>query len=251
LVVSWIPYVNNGLGWALSQMVHALNSLALYAEQLPLATWSNFKFSKVEVLAMFCIITAALVALKSSRKQWLFGAMALSVVFMGFRVFQQSGTFHQQKLIVYNINKATAVEVINGNQSLLIVDTSSTPGSTNYKFNIDAAHWYFGIANRTTNAPSPIAYYKPPVLVAGAKIILLYNQSFKPKQTTVNGPVDYIIVSGTPYVNYQLIESLHPKMVVFDGSNKPAKVKYWAKKMDELHIPYHNTATQGAWVIDY
>ena len=251
LVISWIPFVSAGLGWALSHLVHALNNLALYAEQLPFATWSNFKFSKVEVLAMFCIITAMLVALKSARKQWLFGAMALSVVFMGFRVFQQSGTLHQQKLIVYNINKANAVEVINGNQSLLIADTSSMPGSTNYKFNIDAAQWYFGIANRTINGPSPIAYYNPPVMAAGTKTILLYNQSFKPKQIAINGPVDYIIISGTPYVDYHLIEYLHPKMVIFDGSNKQAKIKYWAKKLDELHIPYHNTATQGAWVIDY
>jgi competence protein ComEC len=251
LVVSWIPFVNTGLGWVLRHLIHTLNNLALYAEQLPFATWSNFKFSKVDVLAMFCIIAAALVALKSVRKQWLFGAMALSVVFMGFRVFQKSVTLHQQKLIVYNINKASAVEVINGSQSLLISDTSSTPGSTNYKFNIDAAQWYFGITNRTVNAPSPIAYYKPPVMVAGSKTILLYNQSFKPKQTTINGPVDYIVVSSTPYVDYKLIKSLRPKMVIFDGSNKPAKAKYWAKKMDELHIPYQNTAAQGAWVVDY
>ncbi len=251
LLFSWIPIVNNAIGWLLNNMVHALNNLALFAEGLPYATWGNFKLAKVEVFALYFIIIAVLIALKSARKQWMYAALATSVVFMGFRVVQKNDDLNQQKLVVYNINKNSAVEVIDGDKSLLISDTLSTPGSINYKFNIEAAQWYFGIKNRIVNASSAIAYHNPPLLVAGDKTILLYSPQFNHRRTTIAGPVDYIIVSGPPYIDYGLIEKLKPKMVVFDGSNKPAKVKTVIKKLAELNIPYYNTAAKGAWVVNY
>lgn len=251
LFFSWTPVLNNAIGWLLNHMVEWLNYLALFAERLPYATWGNFKLAKVEVFALYFIIIAALIALKLARKQWLYAAMATSVVFMGFRVMQKTDNLQQQKLVVYNINKASAVEVINGDNSLLIADSVAAPGSVNYKFNLDAAQWYFGIKDRVVNAPSTIAYYNPPLLVAGNKTILLYSPKFNPRTTIINGKVDYIIVSGAPYIDYKLIEDLKPELVVFDGSNKPAKVKYALKKFGNLGIACYNTATQGAWVLDF
>jgi competence protein ComEC len=250
LVVSWIPMVNTGVGFLLNYMLQALNYLAVFSEKLPNATWSNFKLNKIEVAAMFLIIGVILVALKSAKKQWLYAGLASVVVFMGCRVYQKADSLNQQKLIVYQVNKASAVEVINGSQSLLMADTTCVPGSINYKFNIDAAQWFFDIKNRSINTPSPLAYNNPPLLVAGNKTVLLYTPKFNPGYTSINGKIDYVLVSGTPYLDYAFITKLNPKMVVFDGSNKPSKLKYWTKKLDQLHIPYHNTAVQGAWVAD-
>jgi competence protein ComEC len=250
LLFSWIPMVNNATGWLLNNMVQLLNNLALYSEGLPYATWGNFKLANVEVFALYVIIIAALIALKLARKRWLYAALATSVVFMGFRIMQKNEDLHQQKLVVYNINRASAVEVINGDKSLLIADTLSTPGSINYKFNIEAGQWYFGISDRVVNAPSTIAYHKPPILVAGDKTILLYTPKFNSRNTTINGKVDYIFISGSPYLDYGLIEKLKPTMVVFDGSNKPAKVKAAVKKLGVLGISCYNTAIQGAWIVD-
>lgn len=251
LLFSWIPFVNNATGWIVNKMIVALNNLALYAEGLPFATWSNFKLTKAEVLVFYFIIIAGLVALKSARKQWLYVALSTSVLFMGFRVIQKTDILNQQKLVVYNINKATAVEVINGDNSLLIADSVAAPGSVNYKFNLDAAQWYFGIQHRVVNAPSTVAYYNQPLLVAGNKTILLYSSRFNPRSITINGTIDYVLVFGSPYLDYKFIGGIKPKMVLFDGSNKPAKIQSAINKLRALGINCYNTAMQGAWVLDF
>jgi hypothetical protein len=173
------------------------------------------------------------------------------------RIKQTNSQLRQQKLVVYSINKGSAVEVISGNQSVLLADSLALPPTINYNFNLKSPLWYYGIDDRTVSTlynrvgqeqisnPKPFVYYNPPIVVAGNQTVLLYNSGFKPKQLKPGLQFNYIIISGNPYVNFKQVESYHPKLVVFDASNKPAKVKYWQKELDMLHIPIHSTATQG------
>ena len=38
--------------------------------------------------------------------------------------------------------------------------------------------------------------------------------------------------------------------MVFDGSVPAAKLKYWKKDCDSLHIPYHDVSEKGAFVMN-
>lgn len=245
------------LGLALGWLIKQLNYLAHFAEDLPQALSTNFKLNIVEVVLGYAVIITAIVFFKSGKKPWLYAALTMAIGIMGLRINQTNNQLRQQKLVVYAINKASAVEVISGNKSVLFADSLTRPPSVNYNFNLKSPLWYYGIDNRImstlngrvgkeqVSGPHPFVYYNPPIVVAGTQTVLLYNSSFKPKQLKPGVQFNYIIISGNPYVNFTQVESYRPKLVIFDSSNKPAKVKYWQKELDMLHIPTHNTAKQG------
>ncbi|MGK2863825.1 MAG: ComEC/Rec2 family competence protein, partial [Chitinophagaceae bacterium] len=64
-------------------------------------------------------------------------------------------------------------------------------------------------------------------------------------------PIDLLIISKNPklYIS-QLCNSLQIKKVIFDGSTPPWKLKFWKKDCDSLHIPYHDVAEKGAFVMN-
>jgi len=71
----------------------------------------------------------------------------------------------------------------------------------------------------------------------------IYNvKSFKP---------DYILLRHSPKVNLnRLIDSIHPKLIVADGSNYKSYIERWEKTCEKRKLPFHITRKKGAFVIE-
>lgn len=243
LVFSWVPVLSNVLGYALSKVIWALNSLVLYGEQLPFSITDNIRLSQGEVLIMGFVIITMYVALKRGKKQWLFASLVAVLVFTGFRLATNNTLLQQQKLVVYNAGKASAIEVIAGNKSVLMADSLALPGTINYRFNLKSATWFYGISHRKVVAPSTTLFN------CAGKVVLVINKGFTPEQFAGITKAEYVVVSGNTDVDLTLISKLKPEVVVFDASNKYSKVKEWQRELDRLTVK-HYTVSQGAFVAD-
>lgn len=61
-----------------------------------------------------------------------------------------------------------------------------------------------------------------------------------------------VLLRNSPQVNLnRLIELLHPKTIIADGSNYHSYVHLWHKTCEEKQIPFHYTGTNGAFVVEY
>ena len=62
--------------------------------------------------------------------------------------------------------------------------------------------------------------------------------------------LDILIISGSPKVNLdRILTDLHPKLVIFDGSNYPSIVEHWIKSSRTINVPYHYTSAGGAYAV--
>jgi competence protein ComEC len=60
---------------------------------------------------------------------------------------------------------------------------------------------------------------------------------------------DFLILSGSPRLHLErLLEALAPGQVIADGSNYKSLVARWKRSCETLGIPFHDTASQGAFV---
>ncbi len=243
LAFSFIPIVAKGVSFLLHYIILALNWLVMQSEQLPLAVDKNINISILEMASVYFIITAFAVAIYYRKKQWLYAALAVSVIYMGVRIQHNSQISIQQKLIVYNVNKATAVEFITGNKSVLLADSSALPGTVNYRFNIEGALWYYGIDNRKVFASNN--NYPKPITVLGNKSLLIANGKLNTDGVT---KADYVLISNNPFINFDALQKLNPTMVIIGSNNKPKKVAYFIKELDKRGINYYNIAQQGAFI---
>jgi len=46
-----------------------------------------------------------------------------------------------------------------------------------------------------------------------------------------------------------LINTLEPTIIIADGSNYPSFVRHWKKTCLDKGVPFHDTTTEGAWVV--
>ncbi len=62
----------------------------------------------------------------------------------------------------------------------------------------------------------------------------------------------YILLRQSPKINLnRVIDSLHPKQIIADGSNYRSYMEHWEKVCEKRKLPFHQTSKKGAFVIKY
>jgi competence protein ComEC len=70
----------------------------------------------------------------------------------------------------------------------------------------------------------------------------VYNiKTFKP---------NYVLLRNSPKINLnRLIDSIHPELIIADGSNFKSYVARWETICKKQKLPFHNTSEKGALII--
>ena len=70
----------------------------------------------------------------------------------------------------------------------------------------------------------------------------IYNvKTFKP---------NYVLLRNSPKINLnRLIDSIHPELIIADGSNYKSYVARWETLCRKQKLPFHNTSEKGALII--
>ncbi|GAL62381.1 competence protein [Algibacter lectus] len=63
---------------------------------------------------------------------------------------------------------------------------------------------------------------------------------------------DYVLLRQSPKINLnRLIDSIHPKYIIADGSNYKSYTKQWKAICKKRKLPFHDTHEKGAFIIEY
>jgi competence protein ComEC len=156
---------------------------------------------------------------------------------------------NRKQLIVYNVPKKRAIDLINGRKYLFVGDSDLLADDFTRNFHIKPSR----ILHRIEPAVNFENFWQQESLVIYYnKKILTLNETkyFLPLENKI--PIELLLVSGNPKLYFtQLTKTFSVKQVVFDGSCPVWKIKYWKKDCDSLHIPYHDVSEKGAFVMSF
>ncbi|MEH6535165.1 MAG: ComEC/Rec2 family competence protein [Psychroserpens sp.] len=61
---------------------------------------------------------------------------------------------------------------------------------------------------------------------------------------------DYVLLRNSPRINLErMIDSIHPKYIIADGSNYKSYIKRWEVTCIKRKLPFHQTGKKGAFII--
>jgi len=61
---------------------------------------------------------------------------------------------------------------------------------------------------------------------------------------------NYVLLRNSPKINLnRLVDSLHPELIIADGSNYKSYVARWETLCKKQKLPFHNTSEKGAYII--
>jgi competence protein ComEC len=167
----------------------------------------------------------------------------------------------QEKLIVYNVNKSTAIDFIDGNNHVLLADSSVLENKKTITMSFrnnwtdrrlrDAIEVPMNRVGQINDSigESCIMLNKSFIFFNGKRIAIV-NKNNSRVRSAKPIMLDYLIISGNAKVQLDdLIKSYKPGMIIIDSSNSEWRTEKWEKECAKLKIPYYSVKDSGALII--
>lgn len=234
------------IGQILAWSIQLLNGLIVAIHELPQAVISGFWWNSMATLGMYGVLALVCVAMYRRKLRWLNLAFTLLLV---WALAQWPGIFRaqiQQQLVCYQVSKASVLDLFLGREVLTLSTADTLPeqmAAQNHRFHLRLKK------ERQVDWQSSFRW-GPVVLQSGClffgkhKIGLVGENESPPLL-----PYDYLLIHHNPKIYPEDVRK-GTKLIIIDGSNRFG-TRRWIKKLaDELNIPVHDTAEQGAWILN-
>jgi competence protein ComEC len=170
----------------------------------------------------------------------------------------------QKKLIVYQLNKASATGIIEGRLLKLSVDTALLSDQKNFDYQIGSSMNSFGIKKSVINtfassaqssigniSKEEIQLLKNNMLIAVNKRIVIIDRLPEADSALNKLKTDYLIIRHNPKFKIgQLLRFYTPDWVIFDGSNSKYHTQKWSDECKIAGIKHYSTRDSGAFIAD-
>ncbi|MCZ2223654.1 MAG: competence protein ComEC family protein [Chitinophagales bacterium] len=249
LIVSPIAYLNVYLGKLIGWDIELMNNFILYADSFSFSVWKSIQINIVQAIILYVAIIGFWLWINNKKtKAFIFG-LSCFATFLLLRNINFIKTNLQQKLIVYNVPNHTAIDLIEGRKYQFIGDSILTEDGFLRNFHLKPSR----ILHRILPTNSLQDFYMNKNLIScNGKSILIVDEAFEVPTLPQKIKLDVIILTKNPKIYLSKLSNIFDcKYYVFDSSNPFWKVNYWKKDADSLHLQYHSTATDGAFVMNF
>jgi competence protein ComEC len=194
------------------------------------------------------ILTAGLTSwLMEKSKNGLKIALIALLIFFACRSLSFIIAGKQQKIIVYNVPRKSAIDFIQGRNYVFTGDTDLLTNDFARNFHLKPSRVLHRI--KIQDELRNLSRHEPYFHFNGKNILFL-DKSFS-FQRPDRPVIDLLVISKNPKINMaRLAGSLIIKQVVFDSSVPAWKTRYLKKDCDSLRIPWYDAASSGAFVMN-
>ena len=255
--VSKIIFVGAFVAKLLYWSVYLLNGSVEFMEKLPYAIIQGISISIVETWLIY-LMTGFLTAFFFNRKRkYILYFLSTIIVILAVQVQQNYVELHQQRIVIYNAPRSTAIDLISGKQTIFIADSSFINNKSRMLFHVKHNWWDSGIdEQRLLARKDEFVYHNKSVFVKD-NFILFCNKRIVFVDTSLSLrsvpskkiKVDYLIVSGGPkYKMEKLLSVFDPGKIIFDSSNPSWKVKCWEEECKKFSKSCYDVTSKGAFI---
>ena len=246
LMLSFVPILSKLIGLVLFYSLKIMNAIAAF--------FNEFSYSVIDGIAitwygtLFIYVSMFLIAsalISKSKPQFFIGLSALLMFFLSNSILTIQ-SMQQQKIIIYNTSKYTSMDIIDKNKFLFYGDTIFKQDAVFRNFHLkpsrielQANKEVISLENCVVNNNS-IFYNGTFVYVADS------NSRFLPSLQKI--PVDILLLTKKSPSLTQLARNFSPAVVVCNGTNSLWKTAKYRQEAEALHLRFHSTATDGAYV---
>ncbi|AUD02830.1 ComEC/Rec2 family competence protein [Spirosoma pollinicola] len=264
LAFSWVPFLNDSLGWLLHKAAWMLNYAVTQTGQLPGAAWDGLWVSQSAMGLIYAIIFCGITLLLTRQRVYIWATCVAALLLAGEIIWSDYQQAHQQRLAVHFLPHRTAVSLTNGHRSLLFTDLDSAD-TRSYDFYLKNTFGLWGVSdlatiNATTNSGTSNSMKQLPVFyqtrdyalgVWQGKTLLVVNKLTGPNHWRLPAVVDYLIIRRNALREWgQLNGRVVARHIIFDDSNKTPLTDKLLAEAKGLGITCYSVRQMGAYVAD-
>lgn len=265
--VSWIPYISTAVAYCLSWLAKAMNYACLTIEGLPFSTAQDIYIDIPQMILLFAIIVFFVTFFFfTKRYRHLFAAVAMCVILAATNLWQSVEASSQKTLVVYNISKTTAINIIDGTDNIMFANLDSiqpekiefTAKNNWLKKGLDREK-YVNLSSGKENLLSTITaidnrkvFFKHKFIDYDGLRLYVLDDNFMPIDDESCGKVDvdYVVLADSPYVTLEEVaEHFNFKKIIIASSNSISRCESWEAEKVALGYDVHDVRTDGAFIV--
>lgn len=265
--VSWIPYISTAVAYCLSWLAKAMNYACLTIEGLPFSTAQDIYIDIPQMILLFAIIVLFVTFFFfTKRYRHLFAAVAMCVILAATNLWQSVEASSQKTLVVYNISKTTAINIIDGTDNIMFANLDSiqpekiefTAKNNWLKKGLDREK-YVNLSSGKENLLSTITtidnrkvFFKHKFIDYDGLKLYVLDDNFMPIDDESCGKVDvdYVVLADSPYVTLEEVaEHFNFKKIIIASSNSISRCEAWDAEKVALGYDVHDVRTDGAFIV--
>jgi competence protein ComEC len=242
---SWFPIIAKILGVMVTYAIIYLNKMVFWLSSIPFFNIKHISISLWQYIFLLIGISfLSWAVIKRTSKSVLISCVCF-IVFFSLHICSNWQAMHQQKLIVYDTKYKSIAQIFTANKYNILATDSITPDDV--KYILEPSQTLYRANEQSALNHHRSAAYQLQV-VNGKSILQLFGNI---DSTSNVDSIDYLILCKNANIQLSLIVNrLHPKQVIIDGSNSLWKIEQWENEAIVLHLPIFNTAKQGAFIAD-
>jgi competence protein ComEC len=255
LAFSFFPSLSLLLAKSLTGIIWFLNFSVKMIEAQPFSVVRGIYINLFELILVFCVIVSFALLLLIKKKGYFYFSTGMAVLLLISISIRHYSNLTQQKIVIYNINKATAIDFMDGKKGILLADTALLRDESKMGYHIQNNRIRSGLKIMDGLVPIDLSYRYDHLFKQG-NFIQFYNNTlllidnnlkFYPIQTIPR--IDYLILSHDAAITIsELAASFDFRLIIMDSSNSFWKTKQWIEECRQLKINFYSTRNGGAWV---
>lgn len=252
ILVNPFHYLATFMGTLIDHLTYAVNEFIMWINQLPYSVIKGVNLDNIETWLIYTFIATFLVWINMKKYSVLLVLLSVLLIFSLYHSYQQITILKQEAICVYDVPKASALQLIEGKKSTWLV---SEDEKIKQDFFYQANLFWKTKENRKINIREPEAiiensFYKKKQFVKTKQYsFFIIDEKTKPysSKNEVTIDVDFILLIGNVRFKPEDIpKNINYKKIVIDRS-----VPIWVSKNWEKQYTYslHSTKKQGAFIL--
>jgi competence protein ComEC len=249
VALSWVPLVGQWLGQLAGGLLWVMNKIVLFINNFSFAVWDGIYASTITTWLLYITVITLCAWFMNKNKKLLKTGLAALLLFIALHTYSNWQIKEQQKLVVYNVPRKQAIDIIQGNSYRFIGDSTLLANGMLQNFHLKPGRIAMQLTQRIDSLPG--SYVNTPFYICGTKKIMVLDKAFTITKTQLPVAVDVIILCKNVKANIaELASAFSCTQYVADASNSLWKIDNWKQDCYQLHLRFHSIPEQGAYVLD-
>lgn len=240
----WIP----GLGYMcfllLDGLLTVLNKGVKWVEELPYSIYWGVSIHWFEVFWLYVIIVMGAVAFINRKSKWLLTSLGLIVLLLVFNIAEKNYINSTNQLVIYNVNKATAIDLFYGGKNIFIADEELIADDDKLLFHVKH-NWFYRSGNEEACRTIPIDSNK--------RLFSFQSKTLFRMDSTIHSQLpktDIVLLENIAFIDNQVVEEFANRSVsVVIGQGVSYRLKSFIKdNIQEENL--HDLKANGAYIIN-
>ena len=254
----------------LNLVLKIINFFVMTIEKLPGSLVENIYNNHSETILLYMFIISISIFIILKNRHYFTVSLLCVICFLSINFIRKYKIYQQNKIIVFNINKYTAINFINGRNNYLLTDLNPEKDRRillntvqNYwlkhgindiskVIDIGASASNNQILDNTAQLHIKQLFNNMFVSFRDKNLLILYNSDLFEYTSNKKYRLDYLIIADNLKCQIQTITNMfNVDKIVIDSSNDFRTMQFWDKECKLYRIDYNIISDEGALEIEF